>query len=541
MKRFLILFVFVSLLLPAFAQKKNATHENARKLQLALYAIENLYVDKTDETKLVEDAIVGMLDKLDPHSTYTDPEETKEMTTTLVGNFDGIGIQFNMLTDTVYVIQVIPGGPSEKVGLMTGDRIVAVNDTVIAGVKMRTSEIMKRLRGPKGTEVNVKVKRGNQPELLDFRIVRGKIPVHSLDAAYMADKHTGYIKLNRFAASSTEEIEEALLKLKKKGMKDLILDLQGNGGGYLNIAIELADEFLTKGKLIVYTEGSRQRRDEAKATYRGLLEEGRLVVLVDESSASASEIVSGAVQDWDRGVIVGRRTFGKGLVQKPIPLPDGSMIRLTVARYYTPTGRCIQKPYEQGKAEDYARDLINRYNHGELTSADSIHFPDSLKYGTLETHRTVYGGGGIMPDVFIPVDTTRYTDYHRKLVATGLINRAAMNYIDRNREELKKEYKRFAKYEEQFETGDEILSDLRSLADAEKIAFDEAQYTRSLPLIRLQLKALIARDLFDMTEYFQIINTANDSYVEALRILNDPARYARILGQTQEKPDDTDS
>ena len=217
------------------------------------------------------------------------------------------------------------------------------------------------------------------------------------------------------------------------------------------------------------------------------------------------------------------------------------MIRLTVARYYTPTGRCIQKPYEQGKAEDYARDLINRYNHGELTSADSIHFPDSLKYGTLETHRTVYGGGGIMPDVFIPVDTTRYTDYHRKLVATGLINRAAMNYIDRHREELKKEYKRFAKYEEQFETGDEILSDLRSLADTEKIPFDESQYTRSLPLIRLQLKALIARDLFDMTEYFQIINTANDSYVEALRILNDPARYARILGQTQPTKDKSDS
>ena len=308
MKHLLITLLIINSIFSASAQ--NSTQMNAKKLQLALYAIENLYVDKTDESKLVEDAIVGMLDKLDPHSTYTDPEETKEMTTPLVGNFDGIGIQFNMLTDTVYVIQVIPGGPSEKVGIMAGDRIVAVNDTVIAGVKMKTSEIMKRLRGPKGSEVNVKVKRRNQNELISFKITRGKIPVHSLDAAYMADKSTGYIKLNRFAASSSSEIEEAMINLKKKGMKNLILDLQGNGGGYLNIAIELADQFLSKKKLIVYTEGLRQRREEAKATYRGELEDGKLIILVDESAASASEILSGAIQDWDRGVIVGRRTFG---------------------------------------------------------------------------------------------------------------------------------------------------------------------------------------------------------------------------------------
>lgn len=513
------------------AQNKNTEKDNARKLQIALYAIENLYVDKTDEVKLVEDAITGMLDKLDPHSTYTDPEETKEMTTPLVGNFDGIGIQFNMLTDTVYVIQVIPGGPSEKVGLMTGDRIVEVNDTVIAGVRMKTSEIMKRLRGPKGTEVAVKVKRGNEPELLDFKIVRGKIPVHSLDAAYMADKHTGYIKLNRFAASSTDEVESAILELKKKGMENLIVDLQGNGGGYLNIAIDLADEFLSKGKLIVYTEGRRQKREDAKATYRGLMEEGRIVILVDESSASASEILAGAVQDWDRGVIVGRRTFGKGLVQKPIPLPDGSMIRLTVARYYTPTGRCIQKPYESGKSADYAMDFINRYNHGELLSADSIHFPDSLKYNTLETNRTVYGGGGIMPDVFIPVDTARYTDYHRRLVATGLITRAAMNYADSRREELKKSYKKPEKFEELFEVGDDILEDLLHLAGDEGISFNEEEYTHSLPLISLQIKALVARDIFDMSEYYRIMNKANDSFAEALRIINDPERYDRIIGR----------
>lgn len=512
-----------------FAQRTNV---QARKLQLALYAIERLYVDTTSEVKLVEDAITGMLDNLDPHSTYMDPEETREMNEPLQGNFDGIGIQFNLLTDTVYVIQVIPGGPSEKVGLIAGDRIVQVNDTVIAGVKMRTNEIMRRLRGPKGTEVRVKVKRKDVPELLDFKITRGKIPVYSLDAAYMADKHTGYIKLNRFAASSADEFREAITRLKKEGMRDLILDLQGNGGGYLNIAIDLADEFLDANKLIVYTRGSKMPREEAVSTARGDFEKGRLVVLVDESSASASEIVSGAIQDWDRGVIVGRRTFGKGLVQKPIPLPDGSMIRLTVSRYYTPTGRCIQKPYDSEHLEDYHRDLIERYNRGELMSADSIHFPDSLRYNTLTTQRTVYGGGGIMPDVFIPVDTSRYTDYHRKIVAAGIVNRISMNYLDEHRAELTGAYKKFSAYERDFHVKDtDMMANLRTMADGEDIPFDEAQYTRSRPLIELQLKALIARDLFDMAEYFHIINADNSSYQKALEIINDSETYQRLLGE----------
>lgn len=507
---------------------------DARKLQMALYAVKNLYVDPTDESKLVEDAITGMLEKLDPHSTYTDPEETKEMTEPLEGNFDGIGIQFNMLTDTVYVIQVIPGGPSEKVGLIAGDRIVQVNDTVIAGVKMKTSDIMKRLRGPKGSEVRVKVKRADEPELLDFTITRGKIPVYSIDASYMADKTTGYIKLNRFAASSADEFREALRKLQKDGMKDLILDLGGNGGGYLNIAIELADEFLPKGKLIVYTQGNKQRRQDALSTYQGNFEEGKLVILVDESSASASEILSGAIQDWDRGVIVGRRTFGKGLVQRPLPLPDGSMIRLTVARYYTPTGRCIQKPYEKGKGEDYAHDLIDRYNRGELMSADSIHFPDSLKYNTLQSQRIVYGGGGIMPDVFVPIDTTTYSDYHRDLVSKGLVNRVAMDYLDQHRQELTKRYKKPQVYKEKFIITEDILARLRQLADEKEIPFKEEEYARSLDVIKLQLKALIARDLFDMTEYFYIINDINGSYQEALKIIHDDERYNNILKNGKE-------
>lgn len=524
----LSLFVAVIAFASTMAQQPNP---DARKLQMALYAISNLYVDSTSETKLVEDAIVGMLEKLDPHSNYMDPEETKEMTEPLQGNFDGIGIQFNMLTDTLYVIQVISGGPSEKVGLMAGDRIIMVNDTLIAGVKMKNTDIMKRLRGPKGTEVRVKVQRNNAPELIEFKIIRGKIPVFSLDAAYMADKTTGYIRLNRFAASSADEVREAVEKLKAQGMKNLIFDLQGNGGGYLNIAIEIADEFLDKDKLIVYTEGNKQPREEAKSTAGGNFQDGRVVIMVDETSASASEILSGALQDWDRGVVVGRRTFGKGLVQKPLPLPDGSMIRLTVSRYYTPTGRSIQKPYTNGDQDLYNHDLIDRYNRGELMSADSIHFPDSMKYKTLQTERIVYGGGGIMPDIFIPVDTSRYSDYHRKVLASGAINRSAMNYLDKNRSELTKKYPKFSQYKQGFKVTEDMMQDLIALAKEEKVEFNEEQYNLSKSLMMAQVKALIARDLYEMSEYFQIMNDEIPSYKEALRIINDEEAYNKELGK----------
>lgn len=528
MKQIITSLLLAALFTTAAAQKPNG---DARKLSMALYAISNLYVDTVDNSRLVEDAIVGMLEKLDPHSTYTDPEETKAMTEPLEGNFDGIGIQFHMLTDTLYVIQVIPGGPSEKVGLMAGDRIIMVDDTLVAGVKMRSTDITNRLRGPKGTKVNVKVMRGKSPELIEFKITRGKVPVASLDAAYMADGETGYIKLGCFAMTSADEFRDALERLKKQGMKHLILDLQGNGGGFLNIAIDLADEFLDKGKLIVYTVGNKQPREEAKSTAKGGFEEGRLVVLVDESSASASEILSGAVQDWDRGVIVGRRTFGKGLVQKAIPLPDGSMIRLTVSRYYTPTGRSIQKPYVSGKQEDYHHDLIDRYNRGELMSADSIHFPDSMKYSTLVTGRTVYGGGGIMPDVFVPIDTTRYTDYHRRLVASGAVNRIAMTYIDHNRAALNKSYPKFSRYKKNFTVPEVLLQELVALGEKENVAFNETEYNQSKPLITLQLKALIARDLYDMNEYFQIINDDNPCLREALRIIGNEEVYRKALGR----------
>ena len=503
----------------AFAGAQNKLLQSpARKLQLAEFAIANLYVDSVNENKLVESAIVRMLEELDPHSTYSDPEEVKRLNEPLQGNFDGIGIQFNMATDTLFVIQPVSGGPSEKVGILAGDRIIEVNDTVIAGVKMSMEEVMRRLRGKKGTKVNVKVMRRGSDGLIPFTIKRDKIPVYSLDASYMVNKQVGYIRVSRFAATTGKEFATALQNLKKKGMKDLILDLQGNGGGYLNAAIDLVNQFLGKKELIVYTEGRRNPRAEFEAEGDGTFRDGRVVVLIDEFSASASEIVTGALQDWDRAVVVGRRSFGKGLVQRPIDLPDGSMIRLTVARYYTPSGRCIQKPYES--IEQYNKDLIDRYNRGEMQSADSIHFPDSLKVQTKKLGRTVYGGGGIMPDYFVPIDTTLYTDYHRNLVAKGAVIKFTMQFIEGHRKELANKYKKFESFDEKFVVDDDMLANLKEIGEKEGVKFNEEQYQKSLPLIKTQLKALIARDLWDMNEYFRVMNTTNESIQKALEILN---------------------
>ncbi len=516
------------------AQAQNINKNAMRKLQMAEFAITNLYVDSVDEDKLVEEAIVGMLEQLDPHSTYSNAEEVKKMNEPLQGNFEGIGVQFQMIEDTLLVIQPVSGGPSEKAGILAGDRITAVNDTAIAGVKMSTEDIMSRLRGPKDSKVNLTIVRRGVTDPLHFTVKRDKIPILSLDASYMIQPHTGYIRINRFGATTAEEFLNALKGLQKKGMKDLILDLQGNGGGYLNAAIDLANEFLNQKDLIVYTEGRAARRSNFYAKGNGNFREGRLVVLVDEYSASASEIVTGAIQDWDRGVVVGRRTFGKGLVQRPIDLPDGSMIRLTIARYYTPAGRCIQKPYS-GKGDDmqeaYAKDLLDRFNHSELMHADSIHLPDSLKYQTKRLGRTVYGGGGIMPDFFVPMDTTQYTDYHRNLVAKGVIIRSTTGYIEHHRQELQKKYKNFEAFDKDFEIDEAFLTDLRALADKEKVKFDEEQYNRALPLIKTQLKALIARDLWDMNEYFQVMNATNQSVQQALKVLNE-GFYEQLMDKT---------
>ena len=499
------------------AQENKKNDSPIRKLTLAQFAIANLYVDETDADKLVESAIMGMLEELDPHSTYSNAEEVKKMNEPLQGNFDGIGIQFNIAEDTLFVIQPVSGGPSEKVGIRAGDRIIMVNDTLIAGVKMTTDDITRRLKGPKGTKVDVKVVRRGVDEPLSFTIKRDKIPVYSLDASYMITPKIGYIKINRFGATTYEEFMDALASLKGQGLQDLILDLQGNGGGYLNAAIDIANEFLGAGELIVYTEGRRNPRHEFFAKGNGKHQSGRLVVLVNEYSASASEIVAGAVQDWDRGMVVGRRTFGKGLVQRPIDLPDGSMIRLTVARYYTPAGRCIQKPYES--IEQYNADLIERYNRGEMMSADSIHFPDSLKCSTLKKGRTVYGGGGIMPDYFVPVDTTLFTKYHSQLSNKGVLLKVHFQWIDAYREEWMKKYGDYAVFCKEFELDDAMMQQLIAEGEKEGVKFDEEEYKKSESLIKLQLKALIARDLWNMNEYYHTINVVNESVNKALELL----------------------
>ena len=482
-----------------------------RKLQIAEMAIKSLYVDSVDEKKLVEDGIRGMLEKLDPHSSYSTPKEVKAMNEPLAGNFEGIGVQFNMIDDTLLVIQPVTGGPSEKVGIVAGDRIVSVNDTAIAGVKMPKEEIMRRLRGPKGTKVMLGVVRRGISDTLAFKVTRDKIPVNSIDATYMIRPNVGYIRIGNFGATTHREFVESLMKLEKQGMRDLILDLEGNGGGYLQAAVDIANELLPKNDLIVYTTGLRVPRMEYRAKGNGILQDGKIVVLVDEYTASAAEIVTGAVQDQDRGVVVGRRTFGKGLVQRPIDLPDGSMIRLTIAHYYTPSGRCIQKPYEKGKAEDYAMDVLNRLKHGELTNADSIHFADSLKCYTLRKHRTVYGGGGIMPDHFVPLDTTTYTNFHRQLSARSFIINTNLRYVDANRKALQKRFTDFNDFKQNYEFPQEEID--RMVADAAKQNLkpkDDEELEKSMPRLKLQLKALVARDLWDMSEYFAIINEESE-------------------------------
>lgn len=494
-----------------------------RKLQMAEIAISNLYVDSVDESKLVEDAIRGMLEELDPHSTYSDPEEVKSLNEPLNGEFDGIGVQFNMIEDTLLVIQPVSNGPSEKVGIVAGDRIISVNDTAIAGVKMSKEEIMKRLRGPKGTSVKLGVVRRGIAEVLTFMVIRDKIPVKSLDAYYMIRPGIGYVKIGNFGATTFEEFLEAMFYLVDDcGAESLVLDLQSNSGGYLQAAVQIAGMFLEQGELIVYTEG----RNSSRYEYRRELQEGfladvPLVVLVDEYTASAAEIVTGAIQDNDRGMVVGRRTFGKGLVQRPIDLPDGSMIRLTVSHYFTPSGRCIQKPYVKGDKEDYAKDVLNRYNHGEMMSADSIHFSDSLLCYTLKEHRPVYGGGGIMPDYFVPLDTTMYTKYHRMLSAKSYIINANLHYVDDHRKELKSAYSTFSYFKDNFEIPEYVIDEMIAEAENDGVKPENNEELQStLPMLRLQLKALVARDLWDMSEYYSIMNEVSPIVTKGLEVIS---------------------
>ena len=501
-----------------------------QKLLNAEYAISSLYVDTINEDKLVEDAIKGMLENLDPHSSYTDAKETKELEEPLQGEFSGIGIQFNMNKDTLYVIQTVPGGPSERVGVLAGDRIIYVNDTLIAGVKMKNSDIMKRLRGKKGTNVTIQIKRPGVKELITFRITRDNIPVHSIDASYMLDERTAYLRISRFGAKTHEEMMDALKDLKKQGMTQLIMDLSDNGGGYLNAAIDMCNEFLERGQLMVYTEGDNSPRNEANANGWGEYRDLPMVVVVNQYSASAAEIFAGAMQDWDRAIVVGRRTFGKGLVQRPFKFDDGSMMRLTVARYYTPSGRCIQKPYNRGDKKAYEKELMDRYNEGEYYSLDSIQFNDSLRYTTRINGRTIYGGGGVMPDVFVPVDTSEYSTYYRDLSAKGIINQFAIRYVDKNRKTISKQFKTVKDFDEGFIVTDEMMRDLIAMGEQDSVKLDEEKFRTSEQLLKAIAKGLIARDVYgDPGAYSIIINHRNHDVQAAYEVLNDQERYQRLL------------
>ena len=515
---FFCLFVFSSLTVDAQIKLNLSRNTPIQKLVNAEMAINQLYVDTVDEKKLVEEGIRGMLRSLDPHSSYATKEEVKALQEPLNGNFEGIGVEFNMIEDTLLVIQPVVGGPSEKAGILAGDRIVSVEGTPIAGVRMSKEEIMRRLRGPKGTKVKLGIIRQGFDEELSFRVTRDKIPVKSITATYMLCPEVGYIRIGNFGATTHEEFLTSLQKLQEQGMKSLVLDLQENGGGYMKAAVDVSNEFLQGRDLIVYTDG--RERSEFRAKGNGHFRTGKLYVLVDEYTASAAEIVTGAVQDQDRGLVVGRRTFGKGLVQRQITLPDTSMIRLTIAHYYTPAGRCIQKPYVKGQLDDYAQDMQNRLRHGELMNADSIHFADSLRYYTLRRHRPVYGGGGIMPDYFVPLDTTIYTRYHRALQARNVVLNANLRYVDDHRRELTRQYKDFVTFRQNFQIPQAVIKGI--IDDGEKLGIrprDDAEMETTLKYMRLQLKALVSRDLWGMDEYFAIMNESSPIVQAAVRLL----------------------
>ncbi|MDR1792102.1 MAG: PDZ domain-containing protein [Bacteroidales bacterium] len=559
--------------------KTNDYFMQSQKLNRVMQMIYYQYVDTVNIGKILEKGIVEMLTTLDPHSAYIPVKDVQRSNEPLQGNFEGIGISFQVIKDTITVIQPIKGGPSEKIGIQTGDKIVFIGDTVATGKHCTNDWVAYKLRGAKGTKVIVKIKRANIPDLLAFTIIRDKIPIYSIESYFMIDKETGYLQLDRFSQTTVEEFETAIRKLKSEGMKNLIFDLRGNSGGFLHAAVELADQFLSDEKLVVYTQNNQDKnRVDYNTKEEGIFEKGKLVVLIDEYSASASEIVSGAVQDWDRGIIIGRRSFGKGLVQSQFPLQDGSLVRLTTSRYYIPSGRCIQKPYEG--VEDYSRDLINRYNSGQLTHADSVHFPDSLKFYT-NNKRVVYGGGGIMPDIFVPMDTTRMTNFYWKLYRNNIFNRFALEYADREKQNILQKYPDFEVFAEKFkftpatweefyefakkegvtdsitfdfkaylnafikENGDslnKVIVSYDTLKDTDKLqqwltdfigksiqkTENESQNFDNQLHIERQIKTLLARNLYDNRKAAKIWLQTDDTYQKAIEVIHNDALFKKM-------------
>jgi carboxyl-terminal processing protease len=491
---------------------------NYNKLNELLNYIENEYVDTVDNKKLVERTIENVLGNLDPHSGYIPAEELQSANEPLQGNFEGIGVEFHLLNDTILVVSPISGGPSERVGIQAGDRIVEIEGKNVAGKGITNSEVMKKLRGQGGTIVHVGIKRAGEKSIMKFAITRGKIPLYSMDVAYMVNSNTGFIKISRFGANTYDEYMEAFKKLKKEGMTQMILDLRGNPGGYLNSAISLADEFLDAKKLIVYTQGKSHPKEIYNASSNGSFHKGKMVILIDEGSASASEILAGALQDWDRASIVGRRSYGKGLVQEQSVFPDGSAVRLTIARYYTPTGRCIQKSYKGG-LEQYNNELLNRFKRGELENADSISFSDTVKYKT-PGGKILYGGGGIMPDVFVPLDTTGETGFSSAIFRNGLISSFSYVYVDKNRKMLN-ELKTPETFNKQFSISPQILRDFVAFAEKAGVKAGKGQLEKSSGILKIFLKAYIARLIWKEEGYFPIINSEDKTFKKAMEVLNE--------------------
>jgi len=522
----IILLVYLALMIASLNAQTNVERmnevETTKKISTLLHLINGFYVDTLNMPDITEKVIQLTLKELDPHSSYISKDDVKQSTEELEGSFEGVGLTFQIYKDTILVIAPIPGGPSDKVGIQAGDKIITVDEKEAFGKEITTKWVMDNLRGKKGSQVIVGIYRKGLEDLIDFKIERDEIPINSLDASFMLDETTGYIKLNRFARNSDTELTEAIASLKKEGMKNLVFDLRGNSGGYLGTAMSISDEFLDGEKLVVYTEGVHTPRQDLVATEEGMFEEGKLVVLINEGSASASEIVSGAVQDWDRGVVIGRRSFGKGLVQRPFRLPDGSVVRLTVARYYTPSGRCIQKPYEDG-TEAYYKDFYSRMKNGEMVNADSIHFPDSLKYET-EKGRTVYGGGGIMPDVFIPWDSTRYNQLYSDLIRKGIFNGFVNEYLDNNRKELIKKYKNFNQFNQSFYISEEEFADFLEQA-RDKFEVKDEELDHNIDFIKLQIKAMIARNIYSTSDYFEVLWHEDREINKALQVMSEEMVY----------------
>jgi len=521
MKKGIIITMLASVLLTniSFSQVESDKRKTTQKITRLIELIEEMYVDSVYSPKLVDDAISAMLEKLDPHSAYIPAKRVDAVEAPLKGNFEGVGVRFQILKDTLFVVQAISGGPSEKVGIQAGDQIIKIDDELIAGIGLKNSGVRKRLLGKKGTKVTVAILRSGEKELIEFEIIRDKIPIYSVDASYMVDSTIGYIKVNAFARTTMKEFITAMVKLKDKGMKSLILDLQNNTGGYLDVSFYLADQFLTDKKLIVFTKGTKFPRKDMNATRRGIFEKGRLVVLINKGSASASEIVSGAVQDWDRAAIVGRRSFGKGLVQRPINLPDGSKVRLTTQRYYTPSGRCIQKSYAKGSKE-YRKEKYERFLNGEEFHKDSIKMPDSLVFKTLITKRDVYAGGGIIPDVFVPVDTSGTSKYFLALLRKGIFNKFALNYVKNNRDFLEKSYPKFELYKQNFDLK-KATKELTDYASKEGVEMDKEGLEKANEAITVRLKALIAQNMWGFSEFYEVFNELNPIYLKGVEILQD--------------------